>query len=275
MPFSIVPDASLVSRAWFVLLAAAGTMGCSNSSSSNAIYSCPGGGTSCFAIEQIVSAGGTPWTPASGRCVEVGDDPMHTLAIVLRTDANGEISVGTAGAPDWALEPPLECVGTPQCGYVSLTVDTCSGGAATTANCISVPAERRAFFSPSATISLSTSALPTPLGLHRFQVELRDSDGTVPTTPSGQEFAEEVIVDLEPNCEPVTDGGAPDAGVADASPIDAAVPDAASVSDAAADAARRDGATSSNDAATALRDAGSDASRPRDAGPDGGKDAGR
>jgi hypothetical protein len=219
---------------------------CSSSSSNGP----PPATSGVLQIASLVPAGGPKVTPVNGVCVELGDDPGGTVAVVLATDSSGQLlprRVSTA--PAWTLMPPHACDGTPYCGYVQLTVVSCDP-ASQGAGC--VPSREKTFAVPSSTISVAMRALEVPVGPHVFRVELRNSDGAIEKDPSGQPFEDAVTVDVERHCgAPIPDAGT-DAGTKDAA-----------VSDAAADAAVDAMETGPNDAAVR------DASRP-----DGAVDSG-
>ena len=165
-----------------------------------------------------------------GVCVDLGQDPEKTLTVVVAQDA------AHAGQMlNWILEPPFSCIGTPQCGYLLVTVDP---GA-------------HALHVASASVSLDVpmARLESPEGNHTILVELRNSDGSLFNGPAGKGAPVTLNVRMAARCSDaaldagadgtapplaVDSGGLPDA--AHEAGLDAQAPEGsvseASVSDA-------------------------------------------
>jgi hypothetical protein len=207
------------------------------------------------------AAGSPESTPGSDACVAVGTDPDGTVVVVLKVNKD------SGGLLSWTFESPspASCSGTPQCGFVALTI--CSApvpGDPAPADCADNPTSRE-FISAGTTVSIPVASLPVPLGAHHLHVELRNSDGSAPASGSAlKAFVTDANVDFCPSPVATDAGTAPDATTTDAgahldggSDATPALPDA-SIGDASPG---RDG----GDAATIL-DAGRDAaSAPLDA----------
>ncbi|HEX7669909.1 MAG TPA: hypothetical protein VF395_10010, partial [Polyangiaceae bacterium] len=77
-------------------------------------------GPPVLGIQSLYPAGGSETAPEDAKsCLSLGRDPNETLTVALVSDP--ALSPGTI--ENWSLEPPFACIGTPQCGYVMVTVD--------------------------------------------------------------------------------------------------------------------------------------------------------
>jgi hypothetical protein len=227
-------------------------------------------------IDSIETPGGSAWTPGGSQdCVQFGSDPMHTLSINMGpNDRAGHLLSPNRPPVSWTLSPPLTCAGTPPCGFLALTVDSCVTADAVTCN---NDRNKRVAVIVSAGPSIPVAMKDASPGFYRFHVELYNPDSTQAIDRAGKLYAAEQVVNVTTVCgssPPIpTDGGRDASMRLDSSvgkPPDGAVvrPDGAVVPPP--DAARAVEAAAPNVEAGARRDAsvdGSvhDASLPRDA----------
>lgn len=227
-------------------------------------------------IDSIETTGGSPWTRGGSQdCVQFGADPHRTLAVgVGPNDGAGHLLSPGVTPVSWTLSPPLTCTGTPPCGYLVLTVDSCvTGDPATCSDSGASNVAPVASAGPSIPVEMGNNSD----GWYRFHVELYNPDASHASDSTGKPYPAEAMVQVLSECaslpSPPLDGGKPlvDAG-RDASRPDTGVPP---------DVAPRDATPGVDTGAPHLdagppRDASSDAalpdasrpldaSRPRDA----------
>lgn len=228
-------------------------------------------GPPVLSISALLPTGGAKYTPGSSQCLELGKDPERTVTVVLSPVTN------------WTFESPENCLSTPQCGSVRVTVEPLGGA---------VDAGPGPFVrgATGRTIAVPMDALgATSATQFRFTVDLiLDPDG-VPFVGNDGGATTHVDVTL---CAPLADGGTdgadgavpPDGAVSDAGTpdgtTDSGSPDAAIDAGAGSDAGHLDGGGSDADAANLDADAANpdastnDGAADASATPDGATDAG-
>jgi hypothetical protein len=177
------------------------------------------------------------------------------------------------------MAPPQACTGTPPCGFLVLTMDSCTS--MDPASCGMDPASHAEIVSAARSIPVSMADFANPLGFFRLHIELFNQVATLAVDENGKHYPTEEVVELTERCPnvppPPADSGAPHRdGGADAQvigpdtgpsvPTDssvAPVPDASSHPESGAPpdaAATRPDAKPSGDAHAP------DATTPRDSG---------
>jgi hypothetical protein len=173
-------------------------------------------------IESIQSLGAPTWTPeitggerdASLPCLMPGTDPDKTLSVnVGPSDKSGHL-VSSSNPPIlWTMAPPQACTGTPPCGFLVLTLDSCTS--ADPSSCGTGPSSEHAeIVSAAPSIPVLMKMFANPLGFYRFHVELKNQDATPAEDENGKRYPAEVVVEITEHCGSVvpptpTDAGTP------------------------------------------------------------------
>ena len=175
-------------------------------------------------IESISTTGSSPWTrDGSQQCVQVGDDPMHTLAVnVGPNDGTGHLVSPSSPPVAWTLSPPLACAATPPCGFLQLTVDACTSSDPN--SCSNDPATHVALID-SAGPSISVPMKDASVGFYRFHVDLYNPDATPAKDSNGKAYPTEVVVEVTTPCGTPSPSPPPDAGPPRDAGHDAVAPD--------------------------------------------------
>jgi hypothetical protein len=262
VPPSFFPSRPRTLLAWLVLSGLGpSVLGCSTTDAATAVAPA---GPPVLGIQAVHPAGGSETSPEDAKsCVALGVDANKTLTVVLVGDPAHKgpppaLALGTI--KNWTLEPPFACIGTPQCGYVLVTVD---------------PGQPSGFTVASVAVSIDIPLvrLRDPTGDHTLVVELRNSDGTRAEDDKGKPYQVTLPIHVSPSCgetplDAGADGSRPtsDGGLRDAATLPAR--DGSSVQDGAAPVDARSPADARSplppDAGAAPVDSGPSDSGPRD-----------
>jgi hypothetical protein len=181
---------------------------CSNDSSSTSTTLDP----PHLRIDSIQTVGGAEWTPGS-PCLALGTDPAKTLSVNAGpTDGAGHLVSSSSPPVLWTIAPPQACTGTPPCGFLVLTMDSCTS--MDPASCGADPASHAEIVSGARSIPVSMAMFPNPLGFFRFHIELFNQDATLAVDENGKHYPTEEVVEFTEQCgggvpPPVTDSGTP------------------------------------------------------------------
>jgi hypothetical protein len=211
--------------------------GCTSSDTAAAVAPA---GPPVLKIESLRPAGAPATSPDdAATCVALGRDADKTITVVVAADPDHQGTI-----KNWTLAPPFGCIGTPQCGYLLLTVDP--GPSALTVASTSI------------SIDVPMARLRVPSGDHTLVVELRNSDGTRAKDASEKPYEVTLGIRVAPRCSDALvdagqDGSRPsprDSGLGDAAPVlapDGAVRDGAAPLDGASQDVSRSTDASSPD----------------------------
>ena len=114
-----------------------------------------------------------------------------TITVVVAADPEHQGTI-----KNWTLAPPFGCIGTPQCGYLLLTVDP--GPSALTVASTSI------------SIDVPMAHLKNPSGVHTLVIELRNSDGTRAKDASEKPFQVTLNVRVADHCGDTLADAGPD-----------------------------------------------------------------
>jgi hypothetical protein len=156
-------------------------------------------------IDSIATAGGSPWTPGGDLdCVQLGSDcPERTLVIDMGpNDKAGHLLSPSKPPVSWTLSPPLTCAGTPPCGFLALTVDSCVTSDAATCSSKTHVAQ---IVSAGPSIPVAMGDQFPSLGdggadqssdgqYFRFHVDLLNPDSTFARDTTGKAYPVEAVV---------------------------------------------------------------------------------
>jgi hypothetical protein len=189
-----------------------------------------------LALKAIQPVGGPRWEPGGPSCVEVGQDPKQTVAVV-------------ADIANFKLRPPGACGSASVCGQAVLRLDPVGE---TEAVRVSAAAE---------TMELAFDEIP--LGTHTFRVELvKQSGANVIDKEAGAPLAVEVTLDVVApgECEGVIPDGGTDASEDGGSDASEDGGDAGGdASDAGEDVSAGDASDAAEEADAPISDAGGSA----------------
>lgn len=149
-------------------------------------------------IDSIQSLGGATWKPGS-PCLTPGTDPSKTLSVnVGPSDDSGHLVSSSKPPVLWTMAPPQACTGTPPCGFLVLTMDSCTS--ADPSSCGTDPSSHADIVAGAPSIPVSMAQFANPLGFYRFHVELKNQDATPAEDAKGKRYPTEVVVELKEQC---------------------------------------------------------------------------
>jgi hypothetical protein len=142
-----------------------------------------------------------------------GTDPDKTLSVnVGPSDKSGHLVSSSKPPVLWTMAAPQACTGTPPCGFLELTIDSCTS--ADPSSCGTDPSSHADIVSGAPSIPVSMAKFANPLGFYRFHVELKNQDATPAEDENGKTYPVEIVVELKEQCGDVvpptpTDSGTP------------------------------------------------------------------